>query len=263
MIRSLLLRYGGNEYDRAALTCAKELAKAFDLQIIGVSVLDESSLGENPQAVQTLEETKHEALKGLEKQCEEWGIECRTSLLVGDLAEEICIEGEKADLIVLGAPPLEEVEASGEDDARAAAARKVVKTAKKPVLVVRPGHEKIERVLIGCDGSSRAGHALQMAASIAEKFGGEIILLNVSSDPVEGGPILSAAKGYLESYNVKSMSMLIEGDPAEEILEVARVRECDLIAMGATGHGTIKDLLFGSTAGTLVDNTPSSMLVYW
>ena len=109
MIRTVLLRYGGNEYDRAALECVRQLAKAFDLGIIGVSVLDESSLGENPQAVQTLEETKQEALKGLEKQCEEWGIGCSTNLLVGDLAEEICIEGEKADLIVLGAPPLDEL----------------------------------------------------------------------------------------------------------------------------------------------------------
>ena len=263
MIRSLLLRYGGNEYDRAALESAKELAKAFDLRIIGVSVLDESSLGDNPQAVQTLEETKREALMGLEKQCDEWGISCKTSLLVGDLSEEICIEGEKADLIVLGAPPLEEVEESGQNDARAEAARKVVKTAKKPVLVVRPGHERFRRILMGCDGSSRCGHALAVAAHIAEKFGAEMLLLNVSSDPVEGGPILSGAKAYLENYKVKSTSMLIEGDPAEEILEVARVRECDLIAIGATGHGTIKDLLFGSTAGTLVDNTPSSMLVYW
>ena len=86
---------------------------------------------------------------------------------------------------------------------------------------------------------------------------------NISSDPVEGGPILSAAKGYLENYDVKSTSMLIEGDPAEEILAVAQARECDLVAIGATGHGTIKDLLFGSTATTLVDHTPSSMLVFW
>ncbi|NOZ24179.1 MAG: universal stress protein [Planctomycetes bacterium] len=260
MVRSLLLRYGGNEYDRAALDVAKNLAESLHARILGISVLDESSLGENPQAVQTLEETKREALIGLEKQCEEWGVECRTSLLVGDFVEEISIEGEKTDLIILGAPPLEH---AGENDARADAARKAIKQSKKPVFVVRPGHEQIKKILIGCDGSSRAGHALEIVAIIAEKLGAEILLLNVSSDPAKGGPILSSAKGYLENYNVNSTSMLIEGDPAEVILDVAEVRNCDLIAIGATGHGTIKDLLFGSTATTLVDNAHSSLLVYW
>lgn len=260
MVRTLLLRYGGNEYDRAALDVARMLAESLGTRILGVSVLDESSLGENPQAVQTLEETKREALNGLEKQCEEWGIKCRTSLLVGDLVEEICIEGEKTDLIVLGAPPLE---TAGEDDARAEAARKIVKQAKKPVLVVRPGHEQIKKILVCCDGSSRAGHALELVAAIAEKVGALILLLNVSSDPTTGGPILSSAKSYLENYDVKTKAMLIDGDPAEAILDVADVRKCDLIAIGATGHGTIKDLLFGSTATTLVDNAHSSLLVYW
>lgn len=261
MIRSLLLRYGGNEFDRAALVTAKELAKAFNSWIIGVSVLDETALGENPHAVQTLEETKREALKGLERQCAEWNVKCRTNLLVGSLVEEICLEGEKTDLIVLGAPPLEE---AGDDDARAEAARKVVKTARKPVLVIRPGREKIKRILMCCGSGGRSGHALQMVAHIAEKFHSDILLLNISSDPVEGGPILSTAKAYLESYDVKSTSMLVEGDPSEEILRISRDRECDLIALGASGYGTlIKDLLFGNTTDTLINSAQSSMLVFW
>ena len=40
------------------------------------------------------------------------------------------------------------------------------------------------------------------------------------------------------------------GNPVEEILKHAGERSCDLIVMGTHGHGTLEDVMIGSTAQT-------------
>ena len=56
--------------------------------------------------------------------------------------------------------------------------------------------------------------------------------------------------------------ILIEiGSPAEVIVETARKLSCDLIVMGTHGHGTIADVLIGSTAKWVVRQSPIPVLV--
>jgi nucleotide-binding universal stress UspA family protein len=51
------------------------------------------------------------------------------------------------------------------------------------------------------------------------------------------------------------------GAPAETIVQTAKEQNCDLIVMGTRGHGTIADVLIGSTARWVVKQSPIPVLV--
>jgi nucleotide-binding universal stress UspA family protein len=54
---------------------------------------------------------------------------------------------------------------------------------------------------------------------------------------------------------------VIEGSPAEAIINVATVRKSDVIVMGSRGMGTLGGLLLGSTSQKVVSHAPCPVLI--
>ena len=55
--------------------------------------------------------------------------------------------------------------------------------------------------------------------------------------------------------------LILNGEPAEIIVQTAAERNCDLIVMGTHGHGGITDVLIGSTAKRVVRQSKIPVLV--
>ena len=55
-----------------------------------------------------------------------------------------------------------------------------------------------------------------------------------------------------EGYGLEIDIDLAEGDPASEILKVARQRQCDLVVMGTHGRTGLRHLLMGSVAERVI-----------
>jgi nucleotide-binding universal stress UspA family protein len=82
-----------------------------------------------------------------------------------------------------------------------------------------------------------------------------------------------AIKEVLEAFSEKTQAdtqdqafvtdevLIKNGAPAEVIVETARERNCDLIVVGTYGHGTLADVLVGSTAKWVLKNSPIPVLV--
>lgn len=65
-----------------------------------------------------------------------------------------------------------------------------------------------------------------------------------------------------ESQDFVTDEILVEsGVPEEEIIAVAKERNCDIIVMGSHGHKGIMDALVGSTARRVVRNSKKPVLV--
>jgi nucleotide-binding universal stress UspA family protein len=70
------------------------------------------------------------------------------------------------------------------------------------------------------------------------------------------------ANGNGEDQTFVTDEILIKpGAPAETIVQTAKERDCDLVVMGTHGHGTIADVLIGSTAKWVVRHSPIPVLV--
>lgn len=98
-------------------------------------------------------------------------------------------------------------------------------------------------ILIPLDGSPLAERAVPYAASLAEASGARLLLLQVvASHPPNQGPALRAAQTYLAGVAAQLRggpvveTVVFSGTAAAAILEEARVRRVDLIAMSAHGQ---------------------------
>ena len=55
--------------------------------------------------------------------------------------------------------------------------------------------------------------------------------------------------------------VVLRGNPVEQILAQAEEKNCDLIVMGTHGHGTLADVMMGSTARRVLRRSPKPVLV--
>jgi nucleotide-binding universal stress UspA family protein len=129
----------------------------------------------------------------------------------------------------------------------------------------------IHTILHPTDFSKQSEFAFQLACSLARDYGAELFVLHVVSPPVVvyGEGVLPVEP---ESYQVelreklhrlhagepevRVLHRLVEGQPVDEILRLAKEIGCDLIVMGTHGRTGLGRVLMGSVAEKVVRTAP-------
>ena len=73
--------------------------------------------------------------------------------------------------------------------------------------------------------------------------------------------IAKAAEEQAGLRRVPVEAVVVEGDPAQKIVEVARSRQVDAIVMGSRGLGDLQGLLLGSVSHKVAHTAPSSCVI--
>jgi nucleotide-binding universal stress UspA family protein len=76
-----------------------------------------------------------------------------------------------------------------------------------------------------------------------------------------GRIILAEAKGILEAAGHKSKGIILDGDPASQILEYSELKGVDLIIVGSRGLSPIVGWWWSSVSRKLVHYAHSSVLI--
>ena len=134
-------------------------------------------------------------------------------------------------------------------------------------------------ILLGVDGSKNALHAAKTAGDLARSMKSKLLRIVVAFDPVPpylGEPNLQAAisarvkeADEILHKAIKAVGEIpgeihtevLEGSPAEAILDVANTRKSDLIVMGSRGLGRLTGLLVGSQSQKVVQHAPCPVLI--
>ena len=153
----------------------------------------------------------------------------------------------------------------------------------------------IKKILYTTDLSDNARHAFGYAVSLASRYGAGITFLNVLEElspyrdsmmiNVLGqqkwdellknnrGELLEKAKERIKSFcdevsaKVPTCPFITDeivvktGEPVEEILQLTESSNCDLVVMGAHGHGTLVDKLMGSTSRRVLRRCKKPVLI--
>jgi nucleotide-binding universal stress UspA family protein len=147
----------------------------------------------------------------------------------------------------------------------------------------------IQKILVAIDGSANSDRALNFALNLADKFGSAVTVLNVSESPAMGAvpmeptavsgesmvvfgrdlqrlhqEILNKAVAYAKtvSSEVAVSSLLREGDPAVQIVAVAKEGGFDLVVVGHVGAGRVKELFgLGGISEKVTHSAPCSVLI--
>ena len=133
-------------------------------------------------------------------------------------------------------------------------------------------------ILVATDGSPAAQAAVEEGVRIAKEVGTSVIFVSVAHPPlpVLGDPYyqraLTAQLGAMRAALAKAIPFakerrvpyeaeLIEGEPADTILGLARSRDVDLVVVGSRGLGSIRGALLGSVSSAVVHHADRSVLV--
>jgi len=121
----------------------------------------------------------------------------------------------------------------------------------------------IHTILHPTDFSERSRHAFGLACALTRDYGARLVLLHVNPTPIVGfgegvippepDEVEAESRERLDrlqppAANIRAERRIIEGDPAERILQVAREIDASLIVMGTHGRTGLGRLLMGSVA---------------
>jgi universal stress protein F len=138
---------------------------------------------------------------------------------------------------------------------------------------------EFRKILVGLDSSPRAGHVLETALALAQRYGAKLILCNAVGIPFDfpadalglsptalPGIMEEAARRDLEA-RARSLPPEIPhkvdiqiGTPWQVICNLAKDEDVDLIVIGSHGYSGL-DRVIGTTAGRVVNHADRAVLV--
>ena len=120
------------------------------------------------------------------------------------------------------------------------------------------------RILVTLENSPTDETILEHIAPLAKMLGSQLLLVHVadgwvarhydhlnlaeSEEMREDRVYLEQVKERLAGEGIPAETVLLYGEPADEIVKLAEERDVDLIAMSTHGHRLLADWILGSTA---------------
>ena len=134
-----------------------------------------------------------------------------------------------------------------------------------------------KKILVPLDGSKLAEKILSRVEWLAKIHDAEVTLLRVAlagsfpgSDPIqhqlsvvrEAEEYLAKVEGWMRDVGVKVNSVVRYGHDAQEIVDHARDRDFDLIAMSTHGRTGLAQFVLGSVANKVINTATVPILLY-
>ncbi len=292
-LKSIICTTDFSDVSNAAIPFGIALAKEFEAKLFLCHVIDLSSVAMYGEGfVAPLEqETKiaDYAHEDLRKLIGDHPVDWEPLIPVGHTAGEIArlAEEKNADMVVSAT--------QGRSGLKrfvlGSVTERLMRTLPCPLLVIR-GPERdyvasmdkeigFQRILVGCDFSPDSELTFQYGVSLAQEFQSEVHLAHVI-EPTAYKDLLRAPMEQTEGFeqdlrkklNEKlaemipeevhnwctSKTILLAGQPHEELIKYAVVNDVDLIVLGVRGHGLVETLFVGSTTDRVVRKAPCPVL---
>ena len=268
-----------SDFSNHAIPYGIAMAKEFKAGLFLCHVIDLSSAAIYGEAVLALEEqqkrmTKHardEMTRLMSKESIDW----EPLITMGNAAHEIArLAGDKKIDITIAAS---HGRAGLKRLILGSVTERLMRTLPCPLLVVRspergfvmPADQAItfKRILVGCDFSQNSSLAFQYGLSLAQEFQADLHLVHVVQPPLYdylkkpgepkqdlqrdlGARIKSRLADMVPEEAqtwCKPVTVVLAGQPHEEITKYAMVNDIDLIVLGVRGHSLVESLFVGST----------------
>lgn len=121
----------------------------------------------------------------------------------------------------------------------------------KTILIPVENRETDETILRHIRPLAKLTNAKLMLVHVADGWAArnyQHLKLRESEEMQRDQEYLTALENKLRAEGFEVSSVLAMGEPATEIIKLARTQPVELIAMSTHGHRFISDLLYGSTA---------------
>lgn len=295
----ILLAVDGSRYSEMATKTLKALQLPPETEVTVMTVVPEhtflgritlnmliGSASARELAHKAQEQKATELLKKPVETLRASGAKVESMVRWGRPAEEVVKRAREigAHLVVTGA--------KGEGDTErfplGSVAQKVMKYADASALLAREKTTSIRRVLVATDGSKYSNEAIQLLLDLPLPRSSEVFLVTAmqswnpalvkaftldwetnqqilhdlqAAEEESAQSLLAASKKQFREKGYQVSSMVLKGEPAEEILMAADTLNPDLIALGAKGLTGIEAFLLGSVAQRVARFSRYSVLI--
>ena len=132
-------------------------------------------------------------------------------------------------------------------------------------------------ILVPLDGSNYSQKALLQACDLAKNYQSNLILVYVVDKPRSlnlldrkeyleilrnfGKKVLTKGQQTAKLKGVDASIIMKEGNISNEIIKLAKNKNCNLIIVGSKGLGFTGRFLLGSVSNKLANNSPCSVLI--
>lgn len=173
-----------------------------------------------------------------------------------------CLEEfeENYDLIVLGKRGEAASFASGHLGANL---ERVVRSSRKPCLVVPFEYKPIQRLMVAYDGSKTGNKILQFIGESRLFKGLELHLVTVATnESSQASERLNQGEEILNDAGFSPICHLLQGEAEKAIANSINELEIHLLIMGAYGHSRLRHLVIGSTTAQMLRSSNIPVLLF-
>jgi len=255
-----------SESSQNAVEEAIRLAKACSSKLIAMTTVLTNIEYEDvmPWVIEQAEKEMLEKLEAIRRMALQQGVDCEIITYRGDDPETDIVNVatmKHVDMIVMGT--------HGRTGLKklimGSVARNVIGHALCKVLVVPPG-TKIDysTILIATDGSIHSAAAASEATVIAKRYGSSLLIVSIAPSTAEitfAEESIKQVMEVAEKEGLKKEGMVLQGQPHEAILEIAKQRHAGLIVIGSHGRTGLTSLIMGSVAERVISQTEFAVLV--
>jgi len=280
-MKSILVPMGNTGHSAAALQAAITIAEKVDAVIRGVYVKDlrkarerfketlpyptispdlnqsilektlESVVTEMDREEDLVSQTFRDTIKGHD-------VKNKFIVQTGELSEIVLQLEKSCDLIVMGKSREAE---NPKTPVLSSYAKKIIQKSFQSALVITEGHFPGNRILLAYGGSKTAGKALKETARFAKLFNAEVFALCVNEELGDTSPYLEIVENYLEPYGINVEKIWKKSSVVDAIVHVVEEKDIDLLIMGAYGHESWKEFIFGSNTEKVIKRLDIPMLL--
>jgi nucleotide-binding universal stress UspA family protein len=290
MYQRILVPLDGSQTAEIVLPYAEDIAARFSAKLVLVSVSDSGA----PDSVHLyglyLEHVKEQIQRRLKRYRTKREVKLHSEVLQGKPADEILryATDNNINLIVMA----NHGSSSQGPWSLGNIAGKVLWAAESPVLLIRAPANKavarqrrlVKKILVPLDGSEPGKAAIPHAVEMARVLGASLVFLQVL-EPITGwagaGTSVPSRSGLggktkrknlalaylndivkpLEKRGLKISTAVAFGSPADQILDYAKAKSVDVIAMSTHGRSGIGRWVFGSVTGKVLHAGDAAVLV--
>lgn len=268
MLRSILIALDGSPFSDTAVELALRWAKRSNARLHALGIIDEpkirgggaTGIGGAAYSKQIDETQMADAKAKVELFLDRFEARCRAedvafgrTAAVGSPRAEILAAAPRHDIVFLGRQTYFHFETQQKPDDTL---EEILHRPPRPVVAAPKTLPKEGPVLVAYDGSAEAARALQFAQCLGVLARSEVHVVSIAAERSHASDHAECAVAYLSEHEVAATAHVIESDEAAgpQILERATAVGAELIVMGAFGRRLLKERLFGSVTGSMLEH---------
>ena len=265
MIKRILVGLGGTPYTPVAIKRAVGLAKRFEAEITGVTVIDVSRLSmlgavggertarEIADRISLTKERIDEAIGKFEAACTAEGIKYRVKQEDGEDPFDLMISlARYHDLMIFGLRSIFEYGISPEEPKDTLA--RLISAGVRPLIAVSDKFRPIQKALIAYSGSMESAKTMKRFIQLCPWPNVRLKIITFEHPEEETRQLLYDAAEYCRDHGFTVDTDSNPGSPKDYLFAVADLWQADLIVIGNSARSLLMRRILGDTALHIIRN---------